>query len=128
MPQSIRMVVLLPDPFGPRNANTSPRSTSNVTSFTATRVPKRLVMRSTRMAGAGAWTFTAIGTLAEAAHRPPQDGRGEQAERERLLPKDLDPHALQHDAAQDLHVIRQRDQEADGPEEGGHALPSKHEA
>jgi hypothetical protein len=34
-----RMSVLFPDPFGPRSATTSPRSTENETSSTARRAP-----------------------------------------------------------------------------------------
>jgi len=47
---SIRTVVVLPAPFGPRNPNTSPYPTSNETSSTATRSPKRLVRCSTTSA------------------------------------------------------------------------------
>src|SRR5580704_14423138 len=40
-PHSIRMVVDLPAPFGPRNPNISPRRTSRFTRSTATKLPKR---------------------------------------------------------------------------------------
>jgi hypothetical protein len=39
---SILMVVVFPAPFGPRNANTSPRFTSNEMPLTASVSPKRL--------------------------------------------------------------------------------------
>ena len=42
-PVIIRIVVDFPAPFGPRNPSTSPRSTPNETSFTASFVPKALV-------------------------------------------------------------------------------------
>src|SRR5436305_1694344 len=42
-PVIIRIVVDLPAPFGPRKPSTSPRSTSNETSFTATFAPNALV-------------------------------------------------------------------------------------
>jgi len=38
---SVRTVVVLPAPFGPRNPNTSPRPTSKETSSNAMRSPKR---------------------------------------------------------------------------------------
>src|SRR5215468_10272433 len=46
-PVTMRMVVDLPAPFGPRKPNTSPRSTVNETSFTASLVPNALVRFST---------------------------------------------------------------------------------
>ncbi len=42
-PASMRIVVDLPAPFGPRKPSTSPRATLNVTSSTAVKLPKRLV-------------------------------------------------------------------------------------
>ncbi len=39
---SIRTVVVFPAPFGPRNANTSPRLIENDTSLTASMAPYRL--------------------------------------------------------------------------------------
>src|ERR1700733_13177986 len=41
-PQSMRMVVDLPAPFGPRKPNTSPLRTSRLMRSTATKSPKRL--------------------------------------------------------------------------------------
>src|SRR5262252_7785177 len=46
-PVTMRMVVDLPAPFGPRKPSTSPRSTVNETSFTASLVPNALVRFST---------------------------------------------------------------------------------
>src|SRR5262245_10166605 len=46
-PVSMRMVVDLPAPFGPRKPSTSPRSTENETSFTASFVPKLFTRFST---------------------------------------------------------------------------------
>ena len=46
-PVIMRMVVDLPAPFGPRKPSTSPRSTVNETSFTATFGPKAFVRFST---------------------------------------------------------------------------------
>src|ERR1039457_451382 len=48
MPQSIRMVVDFPAPFGPRKPNISPFLTSRLTLLTATKSPKRFE-RSRRM-------------------------------------------------------------------------------
>ena len=42
-PSSMRIVVLLPEPFGPRNPKTSPLITWRLRSFTATRFPNALV-------------------------------------------------------------------------------------
>ena len=45
-PASMRIVVDLPAPFGPRKPSTSPRATPNETSSTAVKLPKRLVSPS----------------------------------------------------------------------------------
>ena len=42
-PASMRIVVDLPAPFGPRKPSTSPRATVNVTLSTAVKLPNRLV-------------------------------------------------------------------------------------
>src|SRR5262245_32381417 len=49
---SVRTVVVLPAPFGPRNPNTSPYPTSNETSWNATRSPNRLPSPCTDRAAA----------------------------------------------------------------------------
>src|ERR1700676_4363259 len=51
-PASMRIVVDLPAPFGPRNPTTSPRPTLKDTLSTAVKVPKRLVSPSISMSGA----------------------------------------------------------------------------
>src|SRR5881394_642748 len=48
---SILIVVVLPAPFGPRNANVSPWRTSNVTSLTAVTVPNVRTRWCTRIIG-----------------------------------------------------------------------------
>jgi len=48
---SILMVVVLPAPFGPRNAKISPARTSNETSLTAMTLPNDFTMCWTRMIG-----------------------------------------------------------------------------
>jgi len=50
-PQSMRMVVLFPAPFGPRKPKISPRAVSKLTWSTAVNLPKRRVSPSTRTAG-----------------------------------------------------------------------------
>src|SRR5690349_2407136 len=47
-PHTIRIVVVLPAPFGPSNPYVSPACTSKATSDTATRSPKRRVSPSHR--------------------------------------------------------------------------------
>ena len=47
-PVSMRMVVDLPAPFGPRKPSTSPRATVKLTSSTACTGPNRLARRSSR--------------------------------------------------------------------------------
>ena len=47
-PVSIRMVVDLPAPFGPRKPSTSPRLTAKLISSTACTGPNRLASRSSR--------------------------------------------------------------------------------
>src|SRR5689334_18056882 len=52
MPHSILMVVDFPAPLGPRKPKTYPRATSRLTSFTATKSPKRRVRPRKETAGA----------------------------------------------------------------------------
>src|ERR1043165_4981685 len=49
-PQSMRMVVVFPEPFGPRKPQTSPSGTAISTSSTASLRPKRLVRPCTSIA------------------------------------------------------------------------------
>src|SRR5512145_447298 len=53
MPQSMRIVVDLPAPFGPRNPKISPLATSKFTRFTATKRPNLFSRFSTTTAGVG---------------------------------------------------------------------------
>src|SRR6516164_5378554 len=54
-PQRIRMVVDLPEPFGPRKPKISPRRASKLTLSTAMNVPNRFTKRSTRTDGASSF-------------------------------------------------------------------------
>ena len=63
-PTTIRIVVVLPAPFGPRNPVTVPGSQRNETSLTTVRPPRRFVRPvASIMAGS-------IGSAARARHRP----------------------------------------------------------
>ena len=48
-PAMIRSSVVLPEPDGPSSATNSPRGTSKLTSWSAVKTPKRLLMPSTEM-------------------------------------------------------------------------------
>ena len=50
-PRSVRSVVVLPEPFGPRKPVIVPRCTSKLRSSTAVTAPKRFVNPRTEMAG-----------------------------------------------------------------------------
>src|SRR6478672_3265364 len=52
----IRIVEVLPAPFGPRNPNDSPAATSKSTASTATNSPKRLVSPRAWMSGDVGWS------------------------------------------------------------------------
>jgi hypothetical protein len=67
---SVRTVVVLPAPFGPRKPKTSPCSIWNDTFSNATRSPNRFVRWSTVMAGGRAWTLTAPERTPVADPRP----------------------------------------------------------
>ena len=54
MPASMRMVVVLPAPFGPRNPTISPSPTAKVMPATASTSPKRLVTSRSAIAAARA--------------------------------------------------------------------------
>ena len=66
-PSSIRRVVVLPAPLGPRNPTTVPWSTSKLRSSTATTSPKRLVSPSMVMT-AMVSSSAPVGLLVEADH------------------------------------------------------------
>src|SRR5436190_855837 len=70
---SILIVVVLPAPFGPRNANVSPRRTSNVTSLTAVTVPNVRTRCWTRMM----WLLSLRRPPVPARARPRVFDRGE---------------------------------------------------
>src|SRR5262249_47020997 len=65
MPQSIRRVVVLPEPFGPRKPYSSPAWTTRSTWSTAVNAPNRLVSR---------WVTTAGGDASRSA-KPRAHGR-----------------------------------------------------
>ena len=73
-PASMRMVVDLPAPFGPRKPSTSPRRTVNDTLSTAVKAPKRLVSPSISIRAG--WS-DASATLVVTLRSPtvPVDGR-----------------------------------------------------
>src|SRR5207248_10775507 len=97
MPQSIRMVVVLPEPFEPRKANTSPVRTSKLRSSTAASAPKRFVNPRTSIA----FATSLVQTLVEPARAEREDGQPEHRQRQRVGPEHLEPDALQDDPAQD---------------------------
>src|SRR5262249_15308742 len=68
MPQSIRSVVVLPEPLGPRKPYSSPASTRRSTWSTAVNRPKRLVRPSVRTAGA---SWLSLGPPSNPAGRRP---------------------------------------------------------
>src|ERR1043165_8374033 len=86
MPHSMRMVVVLPEPFGPRNANTSPSRTSSDRRSTATRSPKlRLNSRaSTATTGLVQRLSEAVG--AEAEHDYAEGGQCEHLRPQHVQP------------------------------------------
>src|SRR6266508_1727538 len=105
---SILIVVVLPAPFGPRNAKISPGRTSNETSLTAVTVPNDLTTRSTRMIGRsltlrpGRGRFGRVDELVVVAHR---QGGG------RVVVDDDDRVPVQLDGARRHHA---RDRSLDG--------------
>src|SRR5258707_8284113 len=60
----IRMVELLPAPFGPRKPNASPRCTSKSTPSTAVRLPNCLISPRAWISGAPALIFRTLSTSA----------------------------------------------------------------
>ena len=74
-PSSIRIVVVLPEPFGPRKPNTDPVGTCNERSSTTATPLKRFTRRSVSMANAmasraGIAASRAAGVTAPMAMRP----------------------------------------------------------
>src|SRR5262249_54152790 len=68
----IRIVELLPAPFGPRNPNASPRATSKSIPSTAVNPPKRLVSpRATMYGPSGYGVWVTLGTVPSGTDRTP---------------------------------------------------------
>src|SRR5216684_2102579 len=118
MPHNMRMVVVLPEPFGPRKANTSPSRTSNDSRSTAVRSPYTLV-RSCALTA----EVMSIQCLAEAVGAQPENHQCQN-----FGPQHLDADALENDPAQDLQEVGQRNQQPDLANRVGHAFARKHEA
>src|SRR5262252_10851812 len=127
MPHSMRMVVLLPEPFGPRNANTSPVRTSNDTRSTATRSPKRFVSSRTAMAGSFISDELAQ-PLVETRRAKGEDDDAEHRQGQHVSEQHLDPDTLEDDPAQDLQEVGQRDGQPDLLNDPRHPFPREHEA
>src|SRR5579884_615455 len=104
IPQSIRIVVVLPEPFAPRNANTSPGRTSSVRWSTATSSPNLLVSPFASIAASTSVQRLAEPVGAEREHEQPVGG-----ERQRVGPKHLDADALEDDPAEDPQEVGERD-------------------
>src|SRR5712691_220562 len=100
MPHSMRMVVVLPEPFGPRKANTSPSRTSSDSRSTAVNSPYTLV-RSRALTAMD----TSVERLAESVGAEAKDDQAEGRQREHLRPQDFHADALQDDPAQDLQDV-----------------------
>src|SRR5450759_3755963 len=79
-PQSIRIVVDFPAPFGPRKPKISPRATSRLMPSTATKSPKRFV-RFLRLTAGGA----SSGDISGSRCFPAEDGDEDVFEGWRLL-------------------------------------------
>src|SRR5712691_8511774 len=76
IPHSMRMVVVLPDPFGPRNANTSPSPTSNDRRSTAIRSPYLFVnSRASTATGIRLIQRLAEPVGAQSEHHQAEDGQ-----------------------------------------------------
>ena len=70
-PRSIAMIVVLPAPLGPIRPATVPDGTANDTWSTATRLPNRLVRRSTTTASSASTDgSTNVGSVAVAVMEP----------------------------------------------------------
>src|SRR5712691_11131065 len=84
MPHNMRMVVVLPEPFGPRKANTSPSRTSNDRRSTAVSSPYTLV-RSCALTA----VVISVQRLPEPVRAEAEDDHAERGEREHFGPDDL---------------------------------------
>src|SRR4051794_30436468 len=92
IPQSIRIVVVLPEPFAPRNANTSPGFTSSVSRLTAMKSPKLLVRSCVSIAAS-----TLVQRLVEAVAAQREDAQPEKRQRQRVRPEHFESDAFEND-------------------------------
>src|SRR5438105_4745298 len=123
IPHSMRMVVVLPDPFGPRNANTSPSLTSSDNRSTATRSHYIFVnSRASTAAGIHLVQRLAETIGAQAKHHQPEDRQGQN-----LRPQHFHPDAFEDDSAQNLQKVRQRNQQPQVANRMRHALAREDE-
>src|SRR5258708_6128482 len=106
IPHSMRIVVVLPEPFGPKKAKTSPSRTSSDSRSTAISSPYAFVNSSALTAA-----VMSIERLAEAISAQPKHHQAEDRQREHLWPQYFDADALENDPAQDLQEVRERDQQ-----------------
>src|SRR5467141_2247375 len=83
MPHNMRMVVVLPEPFGPRKANTSPSRTSSDRRSTAVRSPYTFVNWRALTAA-----VMSVQRLAEPVRTQTEDNDAESSQREHLWPHD----------------------------------------
>src|SRR5258708_26796107 len=123
IPHSMRIVVVLPEPFGPKKAKTSPSRISSDSRSTAISSPYTFVNSSALTA-----VVMSIERLAEAISAQPKHHQAEDRQREHLWPQYFDADALENDPAQDLQEVRERDQQPQLANRVRHALARKHEA
>src|SRR5258708_28757130 len=123
IPHSMRMVVVLPDPFGPRNANTSPSLTSSDRRSTAINAPYIFV--SSRASTATG--IRLIHRLAEPIRTQAEHHQAEDRQRQNLRPQHLHADAFEDDAAQNLQKVGQRNQESQVTNQVGHAFARENE-
>src|SRR5712691_3452172 len=123
IPHSMRMVVVLPDPFGPRNANTSPSLTSSDRRSTAIRSPYIFVnSRASTATG-----IRLVQRLAEPIGAQPKHHQAEDRQRQDLWPQHLHADAFEDDAAQNLQKVGQRNQQSQVANRVGHAFARENE-
>src|SRR5712691_10682605 len=101
IPHSMRMVVVLPDPFGPRNANTSPSLTSSDNRSTAINSP--YVFVNSRASTAAA--IQLIQRLAEPIGAEAKYHQAENRQGQNLRPQDFHTDAFEDDATQNLQKV-----------------------
>src|SRR5512140_329260 len=100
----IRIVDVLPAPFGPRKPNDSPRATSKSTESTAVNEPNRLVSSRAWMSGIDG--ISGMGADATSSRAGPLLRNGTHVERHdaarHALPGDVDETCLAHDLGDPL--------------------------